>query len=84
MPKTQTATYEDVFVNVLKIYQQAADKSFAVNPDKEYILRMMKAHARQLTRTGGPDGTPLFASNCPEGWVLCPNGDCIPIIIGCA
>lgn len=83
MPKAQTMTYADVFANVLKIYQEAADKSFAVNPDKEYVLKMMKNHARQLARTGGPDGTPLFSNNCPPGWFLCPDGDCVPLVVGC-
>ncbi|HMV47596.1 MAG TPA: hypothetical protein PLD20_07900 [Blastocatellia bacterium] len=83
MPKAQTMTYADVFASVLKIYQEAADKSFAVNPDKEYVLKMMKNHARELTRTGGPDGIPLFSGNCPGGWVQCSNGDCVPILLGC-
>ena len=37
MPKPQATTYEDVFVNMLKVYQQIADKAFELNPDKEYV-----------------------------------------------
>ncbi len=83
MPKPQATTYEDVFVNMLKAYQQVADKAFELNPDKEYVLKLIKSHACQLNRTGGPDKTPLFSSNCPDGWVQCPGGDCVPIVLGC-
>jgi hypothetical protein len=82
MPKAQTVTYEDVFTNVLKTYQQVADKAIALNPDKAHVLKMMKSHARQLVRTGGPEGVSLF-DDCPPGWLRCPNGDCVPIGLDC-
>ena len=83
MPKAQTVTYADVFASVLKTYQEVADKAFAINPDQEYVLKIMKDHARQLSRTGGPGGTALFSSPCPPGWVQCTNGECMPMIVGC-
>ncbi len=83
MPKAQTATYADVFASVLQAYQEVANKAFAVNPDQEYVLKMMKDHTRQLSRTGGPGGTALYSSPCPPGWIQCSDGDCVLVIIGC-
>lgn len=83
MPQAQKTTYEEVFTNMLKTYQQVADKAFAINPDKEHVLKLLKGHACQMTHKGGPDGTALFDGECPDGWIRCPNGDCVPIIIGC-
>lgn len=75
---------------LLERYLAVAHEATNRDPNNSRIATMLKKHIREFARTGGLNGQPLHPANqmradepCPHGWQLCPDGNCVPIEIGC-
>lgn len=78
---------------LLTRYAELANEANDRQPNSSNIETMLKEHIRELAKTGGVNKQSLFPGNealgkaanfgCPENWIHCADGSCVPQEVGC-